>query len=132
MSVILMFFFAHVQPVPSTELGPAARDVCANGFSYASPEDATVEPSVSASSTSTAAVGSKRNIDGSASSAEADTAMETGVAEDTAVVSFGNDSKKVRHLPKGGNRTGKTDVEKTMLRSYLRQGVDRCISCTYR
>jgi len=112
-----------VQPVPSTELGPAARDVCANGFSYASPEDA-VESPAATSTTSDVAVGSKRNIDGGSSSADAATAMDTSATEG-AVVSFGNDAKKVRHLPKGGNRTGKTDAEKTMLRSYLRQGVDR-------
>ena len=139
--------------MPSTELGPAARDVCANGFSYASADDtdaitnsfptttyASQRGVATQSSSSTDAssneadaavpsVGHKRAHDGSTSTTTTvmeETSMDVTPAGDaTQAVSFGNDAKKPRSAPKGGNRTGKTDAERTLIHSYLRQGVDR-------
>ncbi len=142
--------------MPSTELGPAARDVCANGFSYASADDSdaitnafptttyisqrggakaqsssrTDAPSSASESESVPSVGAKRNHEGTTTTtttAVEESSMDVTAAGDAAQVSFGNDTKKPRSTPKGGNRTGKTDAERTMIRSYLRQGVDRYI-----
>jgi len=139
--------------VPSTELGPAARDVCANGFSYASADesdaitnafptttyisqrggaaqsssstDAPTSVAESESESAAPSVGAKRNHDGTTTTAVEETSMDVTSTGDATQVSFGNDTKKPRSTPKGGNRTGKTDAERTMIRSYLRQGVDR-------
>ena len=73
-------------------------------------------------------IGHKRAHDGttSATTAGEETSMDvTPVGDAGQAVSFGNDTKKPRSAPKGGNRTGKTDAERTLIHSYLRQGVDR-------
>jgi hypothetical protein len=105
--------------VPSTELGPAARDVCAKGFSFATTtleEDRLVLNSSSKAATSCSDSGGDGQKDGAAknnkrknnsawyhnaSSGTADTAAQAEtptVAEETVVpkVSFGNDTKRVR------------------------------------
>lgn len=141
--------------MPSTELGPAARDVCANGFSYAAASDTnaitnsfptitytsqrgttqsttTTSATGSESSTESTSAGNKRALDGTplttttATTSHTEECMDVVAAADaTHEKSFGNDTKKPRSAPKGGNRTGKTDAEKSLIHSYLRQGVDR-------
>lgn len=128
--------------------------MCASGFSYADADDAdaftNIFPATTYASQLTAgqnkinsaasdnnadeavlSVGHKRSHDGATSAASANSTEDSTMDVSPAVnapqeISFGNDTKKSRSTPKGGNRTGKTDAERTMIRSYLRQGVDRC------
>jgi hypothetical protein len=125
--------------VPSTELGPAARDVCAKGFSFATTtleEDRLVLYSSSKAATSCSDSGGDGQKDGAAknnkrknnsawynnaSSGTADTAAQAEtptVAEEAVVpkVSFGNDTKRVR-----GAGAGAGEVE-------VGGGIDRVTS----
>ena len=113
--------------MPSTELAPAAQDVCRSGFSYAPAtttttsnttsqqpvtNTTTVEDPTTTTTTTTTSIGHKRGPQESTLYIEGETRA------------FGNDTKRSAAV-KGMHRTGKTDAEREKVRSYLRQGVDR-------
>ena len=109
--------------MPSTELAPAAQDVCRSGFSYApatttttsnttSQQPVTTTTTVEDPTTTTTSIGHKRGPQESTLYIEGETRA------------FGNDTKRPAAV-KGMHRTGKTDAEREKVRSYLRQGVDR-------
>lgn len=134
--------------MPCTELGPAAQDVCAHGFSYASATEANTSTNTSISTDAamdaTSAVTAeasgahkrtssgrpKTSFDSHTTHCDSDAQANTDASSSAvtkANVAYGNDSKRIKSegSARGPNKTGKTDVERLQLCAYLRQGVDR-------
>jgi hypothetical protein len=133
-----LFVVIMVQPIPSTELGPAAQDVCRDGFSYEAIPNTTCTTSTtsvaepvgkdSSAAATSVSVGQKRSVNDISSDAAVTSAdQEEAVEEAVVPVSFGNDSKRVGGS-RGPNKTGRTDAERAHVRAYLRQGVDRYVA----
>ena len=131
------FFCSIIQPVPSTELGPAAQDVCRDGFSYASAtsESVAVGTAIGTSNIAPAADSSCVEINGGLVGSKRSSEENIDVTDSTTVTTsrqpFGNDNKRAPGGGRGGQRTGKTDAERVQVRAYLRQGVDRYEDISY-
>lgn len=113
--LLLFLYFPFPKPVPCTELGPAAQDVCANGFSYAtSIEDsntASITTATTSSSSSALAADGTTEMDVTSSSAQESGATKrtiTGRRKTSYDSHTTADPESAADVP-GGDSTGKDD-----------------------